>query len=161
MEQKFNELHPDYQGPSCGYDEKFKQYAYAYNEITFPKIEEILNMFIRGMHNDHDEFEYTHSESFLVGNKQFSANSINAEGYIKKGIQLGLRPEFAIFCGLHETDPRAIDEPYLFDELWFTIKSPHSAIDETIIPFTLWLSRINRRIQAVPICLCHRLNDGK
>lgn len=29
-----------------------------------------------------------------------------AEGYIKKGIQQGLRPEFAIWCGLHEDDPR-------------------------------------------------------
>ncbi|KAF7517001.1 hypothetical protein PCG10_001661 [Penicillium crustosum] len=60
VEQKFNALHPDYQGPSSGYDEKFKQYAYADNEITFPKIEEIMHIFIRGMHDDHDEFEYTH-----------------------------------------------------------------------------------------------------
>lgn len=36
--------------------EKFKQHAYAYNEILFPKIEKMLNMFIRGMHDDHDEF---------------------------------------------------------------------------------------------------------
>ena len=74
-----------------------------------------------------------------------SSKLINlTEGYIEKGIQLGLRPEFAIFCGLHETDPRAINEPYLFEELWFTIKSPHSAIDETIIPFWMELKEFMR-----------------
>ncbi|KAJ5922287.1 hypothetical protein N7516_009990 [Penicillium verrucosum] len=120
MEQKFNELHPDYQGPRCGYDEKFKQHAYAYNEIVFPKIEEILNMFIRGIHDDHDEFEYTH------------------KGYIEKGIQLGLRPEFAIFCGLHETDPRAIENPRLFEETWFTLGSA-DIMGNTLIPFWMRL----------------------
>ncbi|KGO48426.1 hypothetical protein PEX1_041240 [Penicillium expansum] len=115
IEQKFNALHPDYQGPRCGYDEKFMQHAHAYNEITFPKIEEMLNMFIRGMHDDHDEFEYTH------------------KGYIEKGIQLGLRPEFAIFCGLHETDPRALENPHLFEKGWFSL-GPADIMSDTLIP---------------------------
>ncbi|KAJ5592615.1 hypothetical protein N7537_009519 [Penicillium hordei] len=120
IEQKFNELYPDYEGPRCGYSEKFKQYAYTYNEITFPKIEEILNMFIRGMHDDHDEFEYTH------------------KGYIQKGIQLGLRPEFAIFCGLHNTDPRAIEDPRLFEETWFNL-GPADIMSDTLILFWMRL----------------------
>ncbi|KUM63541.1 hypothetical protein ACN42_g3531 [Penicillium freii] len=68
------------------------------------------------MHNDHDEFEYTH------------------KGYIEKGIQLGLRPEFAIFCGLHNTDPRAIEDSRLFEETWFTL-GPADIISDTLIVF--------------------------
>ncbi|KAJ6133170.1 hypothetical protein N7471_008385 [Penicillium samsonianum] len=101
VERKFNDLYPDYQGPSCGYDEK--HHRTGYNEITFAKIDKMLKIFIQGMHDDHDEFEYTH------------------KGYIEKGIQLGLRPEFAIFCGLHEDDPRAIEDPRPFEENWFDL----------------------------------------
>ncbi|KAJ5962381.1 hypothetical protein N7501_007322 [Penicillium viridicatum] len=50
-------------------------------------------------------------------------------------------------CGQHETDPRAIDEPYLFEELWFTIKSPHSAIDETIVPFWMQLKEYEAKLE--------------
>jgi hypothetical protein len=69
---------------------------------------------------------------------RLSANQINIEAYIEKGIQLGLRPEFAIFCGLHKDDPRAIAEPHLFEELWFIIKSPADLIEDTIIPFWMY-----------------------
>ncbi|KAJ5521553.1 hypothetical protein N7527_005668 [Penicillium freii] len=112
---------PNFQAPSCGYDNKVS--TEGFSDITFPWIEGMVDLFIRGVQDDkEDDYDYT-----------------THKGYIEKGIQLGLRPEFAIFCGLHETDPRAIDEPYLFEELWFTIKSPHSAIDETIIPFWMQL----------------------
>lgn len=67
---------------------------------------------------------------------------MNTEGYIEKGIQLGLRPEFAIFCGLHETDPRAIAEPHLFEELWFIINSPASIMSDTLIPFWIQLREL-------------------
>ncbi|OQD60145.1 hypothetical protein PENPOL_c027G01849 [Penicillium polonicum] len=121
VERKFNELYPDFQAPSCGYDNKVS--TEGFSDITFPWIEGMVDLFIRGVQDDkEDDYDYT-----------------THKGYIEKGIQLGLRPEFAIFCGLHGTDPRAIDEPYLFEELWFTIKSPHSAIDETIIPFWMQL----------------------
>ncbi|OQE24226.1 hypothetical protein PENFLA_c010G06839 [Penicillium flavigenum] len=119
VEQKFNELHPDYKGPSCGYDEKFQYHAHAYNEITFPKIEEMLHMFIQGMHEDLDEVEESH------------------KAYIEKGIQLGLRPEFAIFCGVHKDDSRAIENPYLFERDWFWM-SPASIMTDTLIP--LWMN---------------------
>ncbi|KAJ5154435.1 uncharacterized protein N7500_009874 [Penicillium coprophilum] len=59
--------------------------------------------------------------------------------YIEKGIQLGLRPDFVIFCGLRKVNPRAITEPYLFEELWFTIKDPADLIDDIIILFWLQL----------------------
>ena len=74
----------------------------------------------------------------LVGNRQFSANPLNAVGYIKKGIQMGLRPEFAIFCGLHETDPRAIEDPRLFKKTWFTL-GPADIMSDTLIPFWMRL----------------------
>ncbi|CAI7576959.1 unnamed protein product [Penicillium glandicola] len=61
----------------------------------------------------------------------------SSKGYIERGIQLGLRPEFAVFCGLHEDDPRAIAEPYLFEELWFIIKGPAELIEDNIIP--IWM----------------------
>lgn len=52
---------------------------------------------------------------------------MSLEGYIEKGIQLGLRPEFAIFRGQHETAPRAIDEPHLFKELYGSLSKAHTA----------------------------------
>jgi hypothetical protein len=64
VEQKFNQLYPDYQGPSCGYAEKYHRTGYT--EIIFPKVEKMLDMFIQGMHDDHDEVEKTHSECLLV-----------------------------------------------------------------------------------------------
>ena len=56
------------------------------------------------------DFEETHSE-YLPVSTSLSERKLTIPakvGYIKKGIQQGLRPEFAIFCGLHKTDPRAI-----------------------------------------------------
>jgi hypothetical protein len=59
VEQKFNELYPDYQGPRCGYAEK--HHRTGYTEIIFPKVEKMLDMFIQGMHDDDEEVEETHS----------------------------------------------------------------------------------------------------
>ncbi|KAJ5452901.1 hypothetical protein N7445_001084 [Penicillium cf. griseofulvum] len=114
VEQKFNQLYPDYQGLSCGYAEKYHQTGYT--EIIFPKVEKMLDMFIQGMHDDHDEVEETH------------------QAFIEKGIQLGLRLEFAIFCGLHKDDPRAIENPYLFEKDWFWM-GPASIMTDTLISF--------------------------
>ncbi|KAJ5801078.1 uncharacterized protein N7518_003146 [Penicillium psychrosexuale] len=122
MEQKFDDL---YQGPSRGYDEKFQQHARAYNDITFPQIERILNMFIQDMQDNHDEFEHTH------------------KAYIEHGIKLGLRPEFAVFCGLHETDSRAIDWPCLFNKDWF-YRSPATIMSENLLSFWLPLKEFMR-----------------
>lgn len=63
---------------------------------------------------------------------------MNIEEYIKKGIQQGLRPESAIFCGLHKDDPRAINDPLLFKEDWFS-KGPEDIIVDFIIPFWMQL----------------------
>ena len=49
---------------------------------------------------------------------------MNQEGYIKKGIQQGLRPEFAVFCGMHPDDPRCTDDPLLFQKDWFDRSAP-------------------------------------
>ncbi|CAG8910000.1 unnamed protein product [Penicillium egyptiacum] len=100
VEQKFNDVYPDYQGPACGYEEK--HYRTGYNKIVFPKVEKMLEIFIQGMHDDHDEFEYNH--------------------------------KFAIFCGLHKDDPRAIDDPRLFEEKWFGL-GPADIMGDTLIPF--------------------------
>ncbi|KAJ6133171.1 hypothetical protein N7471_008386 [Penicillium samsonianum] len=121
VEQKFNELYPDYQAPRSGHDSKV--FTRGFSDITFPLIEKMADLFMQGVRNNRDDdYDYT-----------------THKGYIEKGIQLGLRPEFAIFCGLYKDDPRAINDPHLFEELWFTIKSPQSAIDEMIILFWMEL----------------------
>ncbi|KAJ6178746.1 hypothetical protein N7519_009207 [Penicillium mononematosum] len=117
VEQEFNDLYPDYQGPACGYKEK--HYPTGYNTIVFPKIEKMLDLFLQGMHKDDNELEYTH------------------KGYIEHGIQLGLHLEFAIFCGLHKDDPRAIDNPTLFKRKWFDL-GPTRIMSDTLIPF--WMN---------------------
>ncbi|OQE44810.1 hypothetical protein PENCOP_c002G04108 [Penicillium coprophilum] len=114
VEQKFNDLYPDYQGPTCGYEEK--HYRTGAHDITFPKVEKMLKLFVEGMFDNNDEFEYTH------------------KGYIEQGIQLGIRLEFAIFCGLHKDDPRAIEDPHLFEESWFS-QGPAGIMSDTLIPF--------------------------
>lgn len=63
---------------------------------------------------------------------------INIEGYIEKGIQLGLRLDFAIFCGLHETDSRAIENPRLFEKTWFSL-GPADIMSDTLILFWMKL----------------------
>ncbi|KAJ5680735.1 hypothetical protein N7536_011874 [Penicillium majusculum] len=75
VERKFNELYPDFQAPSCEYDNKVS--TKGFSDITFPLIEGMVDLFMEG-------------------------------------------------------------------ELWFTIKSPHSAIDETIIPFWMELKEFVR-----------------
>ncbi|KAJ5970796.1 uncharacterized protein N7479_000714 [Penicillium vulpinum] len=125
MEQQFNDLYPDDQAPSCGYDEEFQSHTTHYNEITFPKIKKMLDMFIDGMYDNKEEFEYTH------------------KGYIEHGIKLGLRPEFAIFCGLHKDDPRAIENPKLFQDEWFCL-GPADIMSDTLIPFWMNLSAFMR-----------------
>lgn len=53
-----------------------------------------------------------------------------AEGYIKKGVQQGLRPEFAIWCGLHEDDPREKEkQSWTFKPNWYK-HSPMYYVDE-------------------------------
>ena len=42
--QKFKDIHPDYQGPSCGYDEEHTQTGI--NSITFPVIDKMLHLYI-------------------------------------------------------------------------------------------------------------------
>lgn len=82
------------------------------------------------------DFEETHSEYLPVSTSPSERKlTIPAKvGYIKKGIQHGLRPEFAIFCGLHKTDPRATNDPPLFEKEWFT-RGPTELIEDFLIPF--------------------------
>lgn len=72
--------------------------------------------------------------SFSSCDTWFSADQLNIEAFIEKGIQLGLRLEFAIFCGLHKDDPRAIENPYLFEKDWFWM-GPASIMTDTLISF--------------------------
>ncbi|KAJ5115272.1 hypothetical protein NUU61_001031 [Penicillium alfredii] len=118
VERKFKQLYPDYQAPRCGYDEK--HLPRGLNEITFPTIDKMLDIFFQGLDQGLDidstePLQQTH------------------EAYIEKGIQEGLRPEFAIFCGMHKDDPRATEDPDLFNEFWFT-KGPQDFIADSIIP---------------------------
>ncbi|KAJ5725456.1 uncharacterized protein N7483_006813 [Penicillium malachiteum] len=106
FEQKFNDLFPKCQAPKCGYDEKYQAYGRGFNEITFPSIDSMLRLFIQGMGDDHEEFQYTHS----------------------------FRPEFAIFCGLHKDDPRALEDPDLFEKTWFRL-GPADIMGDTLISF--------------------------
>lgn len=64
------------------------------------------------------------------------------EGYVKKAIQRGLRPEFAIFCGLHEEDPRAKQDPRHLTE-WFS-KDPMHYIESRVGRFALLLMKLMR-----------------
>ncbi|KAJ5158779.1 uncharacterized protein N7500_008430 [Penicillium coprophilum] len=116
VNQRFHELYPHYQAPKCGYDEKHHQNGR--NTITFPLLDKMVDVYIKGLDLCTEDFEYTH------------------EGYIKRGIQQGLRPEFAIFCGLHEDDPRALSDPDLFKENWFN-RDPDALIVDCIIP--IWM----------------------
>ncbi|KAJ5120883.1 uncharacterized protein N7515_010271, partial [Penicillium bovifimosum] len=110
-----------------------KYHRTGYTEIIFPKVEKTLDMFIQGMHDDHDEVEETH------------------KAFIEKGIHLGLRLEFAIFCELHKDDPRAIENPYLFEKDWFWM-GPESILIDTLISF--W--------RGVEKCMVSKLSyDGK
>ncbi|KAJ5178009.1 uncharacterized protein N7500_000708 [Penicillium coprophilum] len=131
VEQKFNDLYPDYQGPTCGYEEK--HYRTGAHDIKFPKVEKMLKLFVQGMFDNKDEFEYTHSESpyYIL---EVGSLLIKIEGYIEQGIRLGIRLEFAIFCGLHKDDPRAIDDPDLFEKSWFS-QGPAGIMSDTLIPF--------------------------
>lgn len=59
--QKFRELYPDYQGPSCGYDEKHSQVGM--NSIMFPVVDKMLQVFLREMVDVYsDDFIYTHGK---------------------------------------------------------------------------------------------------
>ncbi|KAJ5595417.1 uncharacterized protein N7459_001625 [Penicillium hispanicum] len=99
VEQKFNELYPDFPSPVCGYDEQFS--SKGRNAVTFPALDTMVKVYYGMLDHWNSDYEYTH------------------EGYIKKGIQQGLRPEFAVFCGMHKDDPRCIDDPLLFERDWF------------------------------------------
>ncbi|OQE37863.1 hypothetical protein PENCOP_c009G03634 [Penicillium coprophilum] len=114
VNQRFHELYPQYQAPKCGYDEKHHQNGQI--PITFPLLDKMVDVCIKGLHLCIEDFEYTH------------------EGYIKRGIQQGLRPQFAIFCGLHEDDSRDLRDPDLSKEKWFN-KDPDELIANCIIPF--------------------------
>lgn len=58
VERKFNELYPDFQAPSCGYDNKVS--TEGFSDITFPWIEGMVDLFIRGVQDDkEDDYDYT------------------------------------------------------------------------------------------------------
>ena len=62
LEQKFNELYPDFQAPRCGYDNEVS--CKGISHITFPLIEKMVDLFIQETYDDKEAVEHTHSESF-------------------------------------------------------------------------------------------------
>ena len=61
MDQKFSQLYPDYQASSYGYDEEHSWNGL--NSITFPVIDKMVDIFIKGLDTYTDDFEYTHGKS--------------------------------------------------------------------------------------------------
>lgn len=134
VEQRFNELCPDFRAPSCAYDEEHTRRGY--NRIIFPVIQKMVDIYIRDLYptTGYNEQDYAYI------NMTYRNLLIRIESYIKKGIQLELRPNFAIFCGLHKDDPRAIDMPRLLKKGWFN-KGPEDLVIDAIVPFWLDLQK--------------------
>ncbi|KAK1148140.1 hypothetical protein N8T08_010779 [Aspergillus melleus] len=135
VEQKFDELHPDFRGPACGYDEKYTSGGTprGHNYIRFPRVEKMVKVFYGMVDQWTSDYEYTH------------------EGYIKKAIQQGLRPEFAVFSGMHKDDPRCVDDPLLFERDWFDTAASSIVID-TVRSYWSKLSKF---------LLCKLFDEGK
>ncbi|KAK3319536.1 hypothetical protein B0T19DRAFT_445344 [Cercophora scortea] len=53
-----------------------------------------------------DRLREIFTERKTVGPGYDDGHERSYEGYIRGGLAQGLRPEFAIFCGLHESEPR-------------------------------------------------------
>ncbi|KAJ5109275.1 hypothetical protein N7456_005950 [Penicillium angulare] len=131
VESRFNEIYPDFQGPSCGYEEKFS--SRGVNSVILPVLEKMVQEHYSMLDHLTSECEYTH------------------EGYIKNGIQQGLSPEFAVFCGMHKDDPRCVDDPSLFEKDWFDTSVP-----EIITYFTTSFWHLLREFLT-----CKLINEGK
>lgn len=64
VEQKFNELYPDFEAPSCGYDNKISTRGISH--ITFPLIEKMVDLFLQGVRDDmDDDYDYTTHSKYL------------------------------------------------------------------------------------------------
>lgn len=61
VEQNFSQLYPDYEAPSCGYDEEHSRNGL--NSIIFPVINKMVDVFIKGLDTYTDDLEYTHGKS--------------------------------------------------------------------------------------------------
>lgn len=64
VERKFNQLYPDFQVPSCGYDNKVS--TEGISDITFPLIEGMVDLFMQGVCDDkEDDYDYTTYSKYL------------------------------------------------------------------------------------------------
>lgn len=71
---------------------------------------------------------------------QLYLHMIFPEGFVKKAMQLGLKPEFAIFCGYHEDDWRAKKDPE-----WFLKQAPPDFVQDFVMEYSLILMRLIKR----------------
>ncbi|PLB54874.1 hypothetical protein P170DRAFT_460880 [Aspergillus steynii IBT 23096] len=131
VEERFHELYPDFQGPPCGYKERYA--SKGNNSIEFPLLDRMVHVYYLMVDHWTSDYEYTH------------------EGYIKKAVQQGLRPEFAAFCGLHKDDPRCIEFPQLFETEWFD-RSPMDIITDFTSLFWVYFKEF---------LTCKLIDEGK
>lgn len=120
--EKYHEENKDQVVPSCGYITKLE--PAGFHNIHFPVLEGMVS---------------TYSKMLAVRDWDYEESY---EGYVKKAIQRGLKPEFAIFCGLHEEDPRAKQDPRHLTG-WFT-EDPMYYMDERVGGQALMLMRLMR-----------------
>lgn len=66
VEQRFNELYPDFQAPVCGYDEYFS--PTGHNSIVFPVLDKMVRVYQRMLDDWSSDHEYTHGEPFYTMN---------------------------------------------------------------------------------------------
>ena len=92
-------------------DFEIEVYTNGHTGTEFPVLDRLVDLFTHRDEGDLFDYEESYGQcnldhpSPLTG--QFTDFRGWAEGYIKKGLQQGLRPEFAIWwCELHELDTR-------------------------------------------------------
>lgn len=62
VQHKFDEVYPSLERPACGYEEKFS--SRGFNSITFPQLDEMVNLYYRLLDHLTSDYEYTHGEAF-------------------------------------------------------------------------------------------------
>lgn len=115
VSEKYHEENKNQVVPSCGYATELE--PAGFHSIHFPILEGMVYTYFKMLPLLDFDYENSYGKSntilTLCSRRGFSAlliyclYSISLEGYVKKAIQRGLRPEFAIFCGLPDEDPQA------------------------------------------------------
>jgi hypothetical protein len=60
------------------------------------------------------------------------------EGYVNSAFRIGMKPEFALLCGLHPDDKHATEK---WMERWY-IKTPAEHIDDLVRSYASMLGRL-------------------